>query len=130
MHFTKCWKLYSLKPFSYIYNITICCLGHLANHHDDNHHENYHDFFPNITIYEKYYIRFSYGYGERGTALDHTSILFIKPQFYCGRFTALQNWTILFHKISVDLMLNCPNLLYRYRKFILPSAMFLCLKRT
>ena len=33
--------------------------------------------------------------GWQNSALDHTSILFIKFQFYCGRFAALQNWGIL-----------------------------------
>ena len=61
-----------------------------------------------------------YGYGEGGIALDRTSILFIKFQFYCGRFAALQNWGILCNKISVDLMLSSANLLYRYRKFVVP----------
>ena len=53
-----------------------------------------------------------------GTALDRTSILFSKIQFYCDRFEALQNWGILYHKISVDLMLCYTNLLHRYRKFV------------
>ena len=40
----------------------------------------------------------TYGTGTIGwqnTALDRTSILFIKFQFYCDRFAALQNWAIL-----------------------------------
>ena len=32
--------------------------------------------------------------GWQNSALDRTSILFIKFQFYCGRFAALQNWGI------------------------------------
>ena len=38
-----------------------------------------------------------YGTGKIGwqnSALDRTSVLFIKFQFYCGRFAALQNWGI------------------------------------
>ena len=58
--------------------------------------------------------------GSQNTSLDHTSILFIKFQFYCGRFAALQNWGILYQKISVDLMLCSANLLYRYHKFVVP----------
>ena len=54
-----------------------------------------------------------YRYGDGGTASDRTPILFIKFQFYCDRFGALQNWTILVHKTSVDLILNSTNLLYR-----------------
>ena len=40
----------------------------------------------------------TYGTGTIGwqnTALDRNSILFIKFQFYCDRFAALQNWAIL-----------------------------------
>ena len=32
--------------------------------------------------------------GWQNSALDRTSVLFIKFQFYCGRFAALQNWEI------------------------------------
>ena len=45
-----------------------------------------------------FYVRsvpFIYGTGTIGwknSALDRTSILFIKFQLYCGRFEALQNW--------------------------------------
>ena len=37
-----------------------------------------------------------------GTILYRTSILFIKSELYCGRFVALCNSSILFHKISVQ----------------------------
>ena len=64
-----------------------------------------------------------YGYSEGGTGLGLTSILFIKN-------SNGQNWATLFHKISVNLMLNSPNLLYRYRKFVVLSVIILSLKRT
>ena len=53
-----------------------------------------------------------------GTALGSTSFLLSKIQFYCDHSEALQNWGILYHKISIDLMLSSTNLLYRYRKFV------------
>ena len=77
-------------------------------------HDNYHDLYPKDKIYN---IMDTQG---GGTALDRTLNLFIKFQFYCGRFVALQNWGIFYHKISVDLMLSSAYLLYRYRKFVVP----------
>ena len=75
-----------------------------------DHHDNHHDLFhktKNVLLH---------GFGESGWALDRTSILFKKSQFYWSCFAAL--------RISIDLMLSSPNLLYRHRKFIEPFHHF------
>ena len=42
--------------------------------------------------------------------LDLPPILFIKLELYCERFAFLHNSKMLFHKISVDLILRFPSL--------------------
>ena len=49
------------------------------------------------------------GVGE-WAVLDLDLFLFIKSELQGGRFAPFCNSSILFHKISVDLMLNSPNL--------------------
>ena len=50
-----------------------------------------------------------YGTGTIGwenSALDRTSILFIKFKFYCGRLAALQNWVIWYELIWLCFILT------------------------
>ena len=41
-------------------------------------------------------------------------------QFYYDQFAALQNRTVLLHNVSVNVMLNSPNLLHQFSKFVVP----------
>ena len=50
------------------------------------------------------------GYGKK-TVLDLPSILFTKTELPCGRFASWRNSSILFHKISIDLILSFRNLI-------------------
>ena len=57
-----------------------------------------------------------YGTGKIGwqnSALDRTSILFIKFQFYCGRFAALQNWGI-----KKDVQITCKDLAETFTRLV------------
>ena len=47
--------------------------------------------------------------------LDLPPILFIKLELYCRRFAPLHNSKILFHKISVDLILRFPSLILSFQ---------------